>query len=98
ALRVTAGQAVTLKGRLRRHPLFKEPVQVKLDGLPAGVMLAAQPRPVDGAGTEFQVELKVDPKAAAASVNLTLTCSATIAGAAYIPPPLTVPLEVAAVK
>jgi hypothetical protein len=93
---LAAGQTAALKGRLRRHPLFKEAVQVKLDGLPAGVTLAAPPKPVDGDWAEFQIDLKVDPKAAAANANLTLTCSTTIAGAAYAHPPVPVPAQVTA--
>ncbi len=93
-----AGQTVAVKGRLRRHPVFKEAVQVKLDGLPAGVTLAAPPKPVDGDWTEFLIDLKVDPKATTASANLTLTASATIAGAAYAAPPVTVPAQVTAAK
>jgi hypothetical protein len=98
SLALPAGQTVTLRGRLRRHPLFKEPVQLKLAGLPAGVTLAAPPAPVPGDRADFQLELKADAKAAAGSAILTLTTSATIGGAVYGPVPLTVALQVGSAR
>jgi hypothetical protein len=92
------GQTVTLKGRLRRQPVFKEAVQIKLDGLPAGVTLAAPPQPVAASANEFQIDLKLDSKASAVAANLTLTCSTTIAGIAYAHPALAVPLQVTPTK
>jgi hypothetical protein len=83
---------------LQRQAIFKEAVQIKLEGLPAGVTLAAPPPPVAAGANEFQIDLKVDAKAAPAPANLTLTCSTTIAGIAYAHPPLAVPLQVAPAK
>ena len=91
ALTLVPGQTATLKGKLTRQAVFKEAVQLKLDGLPQGVTLAAPPKPLTGEQTEFQIDLKVDAKfAATMPATLTLTCSATINGAAYAHPPLTV--------
>ena len=91
ALTLAPGQTVTLKGKITRQAVFKEAVQVKLDGLPPGVTLAAPPKPLTGEQTEFQIELKVDAKfAATMPATLTLTCSTTISGAAYAHPSLTV--------
>jgi hypothetical protein len=97
-LTASPGQTVTLKGRLQRQPVFKAAVQIKLEGLPAGVTLAAPPPPVAAGANDFQIDLKVDPKAATALANLTLTCSTTIAGIAYAHPPLAVLLEVGPAK
>jgi hypothetical protein len=97
-LDVMPGQMVTLKGKITRHPMFKEPVQLKLDGLPAGVALTAPPKAVAADQSEFQLELKVDAKAAAATAKLTLNASAIIGGQNYAHPPVTVPIEVSAVK
>jgi len=94
SLTFVAGQTVALKGRLQRRPVFKEAVQLRLDGLPAGVSMVAPPRPVAGDWTEFQIDLKVEPKAAAASANLTLTCTATIAGTPYGHPAISIPTVV----
>jgi hypothetical protein len=91
ALTLTPGQTVALKGKVARQAVFKEAVQLKLDGLPAGVTLAAPPKPLAADQAEFQIDLKVDAKyAATAPVTLTLTCSATINGAAYAHPALAV--------
>jgi hypothetical protein len=98
SLTLKAGQSATITGRVRRHARFKEPVQLKLAGLPAGIALAAQPEPVAGERADFQFELKADPKAAAGNVTLTLTGSTTITGAAYAAPSVTVPLQVVAAK
>lgn len=92
-LTLAAGQTAALKGRIVRQAVFKEAVQLKLDGLPAGVALATPLVPVAGTANEFQIMLKADPKAAAAITNLTLTCSTTIAGMAYAHPAVTVPLQ-----
>ena len=91
ALTLTPGQTVTLKGKIVRQTVFKEAVQLKLDGLPPGVTLAAPLKPLTAEQTEFQIDLKVDAKfAAMMPAMLTLTCSTTINGAAYAHPPLTV--------
>ena len=91
ALTLTPGQTVMLKGKITRQSVFKEAVQVALAGLPAGVTLAAPPKPLTAEQTEFQIELKVDAKfAATMPATLTLTCSTTINGAAYAHPPLTI--------
>jgi hypothetical protein len=97
-LTASPGQTVTLKGRVRRQPVFKEPIQFKLEGLPAGVTLAAPPQPIAAGASEFQIDLKLDPKASAATANLTLSCSTTIAGIAYPYPVLAVPLQVTPAK
>jgi hypothetical protein len=91
ALTLERGQTATLKGKIVRQAVFKEAVQLKLDGLPTGVTLAAPPKPLMGDQTEFQFDLKVDAKFAATTpVTLTLTCSTAINGGAYVYPPLTV--------
>jgi len=68
-------------------------VQLRLDGLPPGVTLAAPPKPLTPDATDFQFELKVAPKVAPAITNLTLTCTTTIAGMAYAHPPVLIPLQ-----
>ena len=39
-----------------RQPVFKEAVQLKLDGLPAGVTLAAPPMAVAGDKSDFEIQ------------------------------------------
>src|SRR5262249_6582672 len=60
ALTLKPGQTVALKGRLRRQPVFKEPVELNLAGLPAGVTVAVPLKPIPGNGAEFQIDLKAD--------------------------------------
>ena len=61
---LTPGQVVMWKGKIQRHPLFKEAVQLKLDGLPASVALATPIAPIAANASEWQLTLKVDEKAA----------------------------------
>jgi hypothetical protein len=95
-LTLPAGQTVALKGRLVRQAVFKEPVRLAVAGLPRGVTLAAAPRPVAGDQGDFQIDLRVDPRAVSGMANLTLTCSTTIAGMAYTHPAVMVPVKVTA--
>jgi hypothetical protein len=90
-LTLTPGQTVSLKGKIQRQAVFKEAVQLKLDGLPAGVTLAAPIAPVAANATDFQIDLKVDPKFAVATANLSLSATTTIAGAAHPQPAVIVP-------
>jgi hypothetical protein len=94
----TGGQTVTLKGKLKRQDVFKEAVTVTVSNLPSGVTLVAAPKPVAANQSDFQVDLRVDPKAPAAMKNLTVRFSTTIAGMAYSHPPLVVPLKITAAK
>jgi len=89
-LTLAPGQTAVLKGRIERRPVFREAVQLKLDGLPKGVTLAGALKPVTPDRTEFQIELRADPKAAPTTATLTLICATTIGGATYGHPPVTV--------
>jgi hypothetical protein len=97
-LTLQPGEKVVLKGRIERRPVFREAVQLKLEGLPKGVTLAAPPAPVAAGATEFQIELRADAKAPPAEGKLTLTATATITGAVYTHPALTVPVRLPAKK
>jgi hypothetical protein len=94
SLTLTPGQTMPLRGKIVRQPVFKEAVQLKLDGLPAGVTLAAPPAPVPADRSDFQIDLKVDPSAPISTATLTLTASTTLAGAPYAPPPVALPAAV----
>lgn len=67
ALEVKAGATFELKGKVVRKEPFKEPVTVRINGLPAG--LKAEPVTVAPTASEFVVKVIADPKAAAATVN-----------------------------
>src|SRR5262249_29949722 len=93
---IQPGQTVMLKGTLRRQPIFKEPIQLRVEGLPPGVTLATPPAPVPPTANEFQLALKADAKAAETTMpaTLKLTCTATIAGQAYTHPAVTAGVQV----
>jgi hypothetical protein len=97
-LTAKAGQTVTLKGRLQRQAVFKEAVTLNVLKLPSGVTLVAALNPLAGNQNDFQIDLRVDPKAAAGTANLELSCTTTISGMAYSHPPVPVPLKVTAAK
>ncbi len=59
---IKAGETFELKGKVARKGPFKEPVTVKLDGLPGGVK--ADPVTVPPDQSEFTLKLVADPKAA----------------------------------
>lgn len=92
-LALTPGESVVLKGQLQRQSVFKEPVQIKLDGLPKGITLAAPLKPIAAGSSDFQLDLRVDPKAVLAAGNLTLTFSTTIGSMAYVHPPVVVAVK-----
>jgi hypothetical protein len=88
------GQQAKLLGKLARQGVCKEPVRLTVSGLPAGVTLASPLKPVAAGESQFAVELKADPKAAAGTATATLMFAATIAGAVYTHPPVTVMVTV----
>ena len=89
------GQTATLKGKLQRQSSFKDAVQLRLAGLPAGVVLAKPLTAVAANVSDFQIELKVDPKYKTATANLSLTASTNLGGMPYAQPPLIVPAALA---
>jgi len=86
AVTLKPGQTVQVKGRIQRRPVFREAVQLKLDGLPAGVTLTAPLKAVPAGQSDFQFELRADAKAAPLSARLTLVPFATINGVPYSHP------------
>ncbi len=91
------GETVTVKGRLVRQAIFREAVTFKLDGLPKGAQ-AILPKVIPADQSDFQFDMKADVKAPAATGNLSLTCSATIAGMVYTHPAVVVPWEIPGAK
>jgi hypothetical protein len=65
-LDVKAGATAELKGKVLRKGAFKEPVTVKVNGLPAG--LKADPVTVPPDASDFSVKVVAEPSAAAATV------------------------------
>ncbi len=67
AIEVKAGATVDLKGKVVRKGAFKEPVTVKLNGLPAG--LKADPVTLAADASEFTLKIAADAKAAPATAS-----------------------------
>jgi hypothetical protein len=87
-----------LKLQVKRQAIFREAVQVKLDGLPKGVTLGTAALTLPSDRNELDLELRADAKAAPATAKGKLSCSTTIAGMAYTHPPVVVEVAVKAGK
>ncbi|HWE40238.1 MAG TPA: hypothetical protein VG406_27045 [Isosphaeraceae bacterium] len=83
---VKAGESVELKGKVERRGTFKEPVTVRLDGLPGG--LKAEPVTVAPDAAEFALKLAADPAAAAATAKAKVLLAAKLGGKDYNAPPV----------
>ncbi|MFO0970284.1 MAG: hypothetical protein U0793_32445 [Gemmataceae bacterium] len=69
-------------------------MQLKIDALPKGVS-AAPIKPLPADQTAFQIELKVDAKAAPLKAEATFSATATIAAMPYNHPQQKLTLEIA---
>jgi hypothetical protein len=90
SLEVKAGATFELKGKVVRKDPFKEPVTVKVNGLPAG--LKADPATVAPNASDFTVKVVADAKAAPATANANVTLAFQVNKKDY--PPQTIPLAV----
>lgn len=95
-LEIKAGTTAELKGKVVRKAPFKDPVTIKLDGLPAGVK--ADPVTVPGDKADFVVKLTADAKAAAATGAAKATAAFQINKKDYPTPPAPVAIKVTAAK
>src|SRR5207302_808999 len=87
---VKAGASVELKGKVVRKGTFKEPITIKLSGLPAG--LKADPVAVAADQSEFTAKIIAEPTAAAATAAANVAPAFQINKKDYLTPP--VPLAV----
>ncbi len=92
AVEVKAGETVEVKGKVARRGPFKEPVTVKLDGLPAG--LKADPIVLAPDQSEFALKLVADPKAAAAQASAQVGLAFQLAKKDYPTPPTPLAIKV----
>lgn len=95
-LEVKAGATFELKGKVVRKDPFKEPVTVKINGLPAG--LKADPVTVAPAATDFAIKVVADAKAAAATVNANVVGAFQVNKKDYPPAPVALPVKVLPAK
>ncbi len=96
SLDVKPGSSIEVKGKLVRKGAFKEPVTVKLEGLPAG--LSATPATVPPDKTEFAVKLVADPKAPASSANARVVLAFQVNKKDYPTPPSPLAVKVVVAK
>jgi hypothetical protein len=96
SLEVKPGATVELKGKVVRKGPFKEPVTVKVSGLPAG--LKAEPEKVAPDKSEFTIKVVADPKAAAASAKASVALAFQINKKDYPTPAAPIDVKVVAAK
>ena len=90
AIEIKAGATIELKGKVVRKGAFKEPVTVKVNGLPAG--LKADPVTVAPDAAEFTVKVVAEPKAAPATAAASVALAFQVNKKDYPAP--TAPLNV----
>jgi hypothetical protein len=91
-----AGTTVEVKGKVVRKGPFKEPITVKLEGLPAG--LKADPVIVAPDKAEFVLKVIADAKAPAAATNARLVLAFQVNKKDYPTPPTPLAVKVVAGK
>ncbi len=84
-LEVFAGASSDARGKVLRRGAFRQPVTVKLDGLPAG--LKAEPVIVPPEATDFVLKVIADPKAAPVEAQAKLTVAFQVNKKDYPTPP-----------
>ena len=89
---VKAGATVEVKGKVERKAPFKEPVTIKVTGLPAG--LKADPVTVAPTESDFTLKIVADPKAAAASAAAGVAPGFQINKKDYATPPVALAVKV----
>lgn len=96
AVELKAGATAEVKGKVVRKGAFKEPVTVKLNGLPAG--LKADPVTVAADKAEFTIKIVADPKSAAATASASVALAFQVNKKDYPPPTAPLSVKVAPAK
>ena len=89
---VYAGATADARGQVVRRGPFKEPITVKLDGLPAG--LKADPVVVPPGATDFALKITADPGAKPAEATAQLTLALKLGPRDYATPPVPLAIKV----
>ena len=84
-IEVKPGTTAEIKGKVVRKGTFNEPVNVKINGLPAG--LKADPVAVPAGAADFVVKVVADPKAAVTSVGAQVALAFQVQKKDYPVPP-----------
>lgn len=94
SLELKAGATVELKGKLVRKGPFKEPVTLKINGLPAG--LKADPVTVTPEQSDFTIPVIADAKAAASQATANIAIAFQVNKKDYATPAVPIPVKVIA--
>ena len=89
---VKAGEAVEVKGKVVRRGPFKEPVTVRIDGLPAG--LKADPVTLAPEVGDFTLKITADPAAAPAQAGSNVAIAFQVNKKDYATPPAPLAVKV----
>lgn len=93
-LELKAGATAELKGKIIRKGPFKEPVTLKINGLPAG--LKADPLTVAPDQADFTIPVVADAKAAASQATANIAIAFQVNKKDYATPAVPVPVKVIA--
>ncbi len=93
---IKPGATVEIKGKVVRKAPFKEPVTLKVEGLPAG--LKADPVTVAADKSDFTIKLVADAKAAVSTATASVSTSFQINKKDYPTPATPLPVKVVAGK
>lgn len=93
-LEIAPGATVELKGKIVRKGAFKEPVPVRVDGLPAG--LSAEPATIAPDASDFVVKIVAAGDAQPAEAAASVVAAFKLADADYPFPPAPVAVKVVA--
>jgi hypothetical protein len=96
ATEIKAGTTVEVKGKVVRKGAFKDPVVIKLEGLPAG--LKADPVTVAPDKADFAIKVIADAKAAATTASARVTPAFQVNKKDYSTPPTPLAVKVVAAK
>lgn len=89
---VYAGATADVRGKVIRRGPFKDPITVKLAGLPAG--LKADPAVVPPGATDFALKINAEPKAAPSEAAAQLSLALKLGPRDYATPPVPLAIKV----
>ncbi|WP_435016540.1 PPC domain-containing protein [Tundrisphaera sp. TA3] len=96
AVEIKAGGTAEVKGTIARKGPFKDPVTVKVDGLPAGIKADPPTVVVPPDQSEYTLKLVAEPTAAVAAAEAKVGMAFPIAGKDYPTPPIPLSVKVVA--
>jgi hypothetical protein len=96
SIEVKAGETAEVKGKVVRKGVFKEPVTVKINGLPGG--LKAEPVTVAPDASDFAIKVVAEPSASAATATAQTALAFQVNKKDYPTPPTALAVKVVPAK